>query len=135
MTENLSFDAVLHQPLDRAIETVTGALKEEGFGVLTRIDVHKAFEEKLGVEFRPYVILGACSPPLAHAALSREPLIGLLLPCNVTVERRVDGVLVRIVDPRKLLSFAASSAESELREVAEDASARLSRVAARLART
>ena len=85
-TMSLAFEAKLAQPHDRAIETVTAALKSEGFGVLTRIDAHTTFREKLGVEFRPYSILGACNPPLAHRVLSHRAEAGLLLPCNVTVE-------------------------------------------------
>ena len=81
----LAFEVQLHEPYFRAVEQVTAALKAEGFGVLTRIDVHTTLKEKLGQEFRPYTILGACNPQLAHRALSRRAEAGLLLPCNVTV--------------------------------------------------
>ena len=87
-------------PFDVTLQRTRDALKAEGFGILTEIDIRAAFQEKLGREFRPYVILGACNPPLAYAALSAGAETGLLLPCNVTVEAApLGGSIVRIVDP------------------------------------
>ena len=116
---------------DTALARVVEALKAEGFGVLTEIDVKETLKKKLGVDFRPYRILGACNPPLAHRALTTAPQVGLLLPCNVTVAQSEDGrgVEVALVDPMAMLSVMANPA---LKPVAEEAAARLDRVAAAL---
>jgi len=132
-TTSLAFEAKLVQPFDRAIETVTAALKAEGFGVLTRIDVHHTLKERIGVEFRPYTILGACNPTLAHKALSHHAEAGLLLPCNVTVEADGSGSLVRIADPDVMLSVGGLDQDMALRSVATEARTRLARVAEALA--
>lgn len=105
------------------VERVRGALKEQGFGVLTEIDVQATLREKLGVETEGYQILGACNPPLAHRALDIDREIGLLLPCNVVV--RADGAeatLVQAMDPQVMVSVTG---EPALTEVADEATARL----------
>jgi len=114
---------------DDAIDKVTDALKAEGFGVLTKIEMDKAFREKIGKKFRPYTILGTCNPQLAHAALTAAPEIGLMLPCNVTVEADIRGSLVRIVNPEIMLQTEELTANNTLREVVHDARQRLLRVA------
>lgn len=130
MSDALGFEIELSCPYEEAIERVTDALRDQGFGVLTRIDVRATLKEKLGEEFRPYVILGACSPQLAHRALSRRPDVGLLLPCNVTVESAPEGrSLVRIVDPAQLLALGG---DPVLHDVATEAQSRLQAVAERL---
>ncbi|MEX2600237.1 MAG: DUF302 domain-containing protein [Balneolaceae bacterium] len=94
------FSKTLNQPFDEAIESVTAALKEEGFGVLTEIDIKKTLKEKLDVSFRDYRILGACNPGYALKALTSESHIGLMLPCNVIVQEHENGeVEVSAVDP------------------------------------
>jgi hypothetical protein len=87
----LGMEVKLDVPFDVALARTREALKTEGFGVLTEVDLQAAFREKLGRAFRPYVILGACNPALAHTAVSADPEVGLLLPCNVTVEADADG--------------------------------------------
>lgn len=104
-------------------------LKEEGFGVLTEIDVRSTLKEKLNQDFRPYKILGACNPQLAHRALEAEPGIGLLLPCNVVIEEGPAGTRVRFMEPVAALGVVANR---DVEPVAAEASARLHRVAARL---
>jgi uncharacterized protein (DUF302 family) len=109
-----------------AVGRVTAALKTEGFGVLTEIDVKNTLKKKLDVDFRRYVILGACNPPLAHEALSAEPHIGLLLPCNVVVQEAPDGgVEVSIADPKAMFTFVENP---ELASLAQEVEQRLRRV-------
>lgn len=120
----------LDVPYAEAIARVTAALAAEGFGVLTEIDVKATLKKKLDVDFRDYVILGACNPHLAHRAMSAELEVGLLLPCNVVVYADdAGGSVVEIADP---LTVLAPSEAPELMAVAEEARARLVRVAAAL---
>jgi len=94
------FSKILHTGFNEAIDNVTEALKNEGFGILTEIDVQATLKKKLDVDFRPYRILGACNPPFAHKALEAEPQIGLMLPCNVVVQQMNDNTVeVSAVDP------------------------------------
>lgn len=133
MSKEIGFEVKLDQPFEAAVEKVITALKAEGFGVLTRIDVHTTLKEKLGEEFRPYVILGACNPPLAHRALSEDAVVGLMLPCNVTVEATSDGgALARIANPEIMMMVGALQENEALTEVAGEARSRLERVAASL---
>ena len=130
MGDSTGFEIELGVGYEEAVERVTEALAKEGFGVLTRIDIHKAFKEKIDVDFRPYSILGACNPKLAHKALSARPEAGLLLPCNVTVEARGDGSLVRIIDPDEMMKAGGMDSDPTLAEVGREARDRLERVAA-----
>ncbi len=94
------FSKTLALPFEQAIDVVTDALKQQGFGVLTTIDVKSALKEKIGVDFRPYTILGACNPKLAHQALQKEDKVGTMLPCNVVVQQSGEAqVEVSAIDP------------------------------------
>jgi len=111
---------------DNAINQVADALKMEGFGVLTEIDVKATLKKKLNVDFKKYKILGACNPPLAHRALSNEPLIGLLLPCNVVVrEDDAGSVEVSVINPREMFKVVENA---ELADIAGEVDAKLKRV-------
>jgi uncharacterized protein (DUF302 family) len=118
----MSFHDVLAKTLD--------ALKAEGFGVLSDIDVQRVMKEKLGADMPPYRILGACNPPLAHKALQAEPDIGLLLPCNVIVREEAPGrIVVGFLDPQTMVGLVG---RPEVQPVADEAEQRLRRVCASL---
>src|SRR3990170_8028007 len=129
MAEPLSFQVELPGPPEVVEGRVTEALRGEGFGILTRIDVKATLKEKLSQDFRPYVILGACNPPLAHRALSSNPQIGMLLPCNVVVEEHGQGSLVSIITPEAMIGVGGLAADPVMCDVASEARARLERVA------
>ncbi|HLW67569.1 MAG TPA: DUF302 domain-containing protein [Gemmataceae bacterium] len=113
-------------PYEQALAKTRDGLKSEGFGVITEIDVRKTVKEKLGKQFRPYIILGACNPPLAHRALSAEPEIGALLPCNVCVWDNGDGTTtVAAIDVKTLFQLVQNPG---LAEIADNVQAMLQRV-------
>ncbi len=123
--EQHAYGYTLTTPLSysAAVEAVTAALKTEGFGVLTTIDVQATLKQKLGADMSPYTTLGACNPPLAHRALSAEPEIGLLLPCNVIVYADAAGqTTISAIDP--VAQFALVQ-RADLAELAQDVGARL----------
>lgn len=129
-TTQIGFTVQLKADFETAVRLTTEALKAEGFGVLTEIDVKETMKQKLGADFRPYKILGACNPPLAHRALTAAPEVGLLLPCNVTVAQEDDGLVnVSIVNPLSMLGLVPHPA---LEAVAQEAYSKLERVAASL---
>ncbi|MFD5246121.1 DUF302 domain-containing protein [Amycolatopsis sp. NPDC058340] len=113
----------LELPYEKAVAEVRAALKEQGFGVLTEIDVKATMREKLDADMEPYVILGACNPTLAHRALEVDRMIGLLLPCNVVVRAvGAERTLVQALDPRVMIDVPE---REELRPVAEEAGKRI----------
>jgi len=126
-TSGYGFHCVLpKQDFARALVRVTEALKAEGFGILTEIDVQATMKAKLGIDGLPYRILGACNPPLAHRALSAEPDIGLLLPCNVVVREAAHGrLVVGFMDPVAVMQMTSNP---EVAAVAQEVRIRLERV-------
>lgn len=131
---SFSTDVTVKGSMDDVIDRVTEALKAQGFGILTRIDVDSTLKTKIGVDFRPYVILGACNPGLAHQALGARPDVGMLLPCNVTVEQREEGeCLVRFIDPKAMMTFGDLGEDATLVRVGGEAAEKISAAAAALA--
>ena len=128
-TTPYGISTTLPLPYARAVERTKAALATEGFGVLSEIDVAATLDKKLGVDFRPYVILGACNPPLAHQALEADREIGLLLPCNVIVYAADEAgkSVVAAMDPVESLSLSDNEA---IRPLAEEVKTRLERVLA-----
>jgi uncharacterized protein (DUF302 family) len=120
------FSKVVHLPFEDSLERVTEELMEEGFGILSDIDVKKTLKTKLDVDFRQYRILGACNPPFAYRALQAEDRIGLMLPCNVIVQERGEGMVeVSVVDP---LASMETLDNTDLENVAREVRDRLKRV-------
>ena len=123
-----TFGTTVAESIDKVRSRVEAALQTEGFGVLTEIDVAATLKAKLGIERPPYLILGACNPTLAHAALEAEPSIGALLPCNVVLREDEPGITaIEFLDPVVALSIAG---ESSIMPIASEARERLSRVVA-----
>ncbi|MCB1368975.1 MAG: DUF302 domain-containing protein [Rhodobacteraceae bacterium] len=128
-----SIDVTLKGTMAEVIDKVTEALKGQGFGILTRIDVDTTLKTKIGADFRPYVILGACNPGLAHQALSARPDVGLMLPCNVVVDQVADGeCLVRFIDPNAMMTFGDLGADTTLQRVGAEAADKIRAAAAAL---
>ena len=124
---------VVHLDYATAVERVKQALADEGFGILCEIDVAATMRKKLGVDFRPYVILGACNPPLAHRALAAEPDIGLLLPCNVVVYA-ADDPGSSVISALDAVAALGLTGKTDLRPVADEVKAKLTRALAAVER-
>lgn len=120
------FFTAIDDTFDNAVMRVTDALQKQGFGVLTEIDVKATLKAKLNIDQRPYKILGACNPSLAHQALEAEPSIGLLLPCNVIVREEEDGgITVGFMDPEAVLTLVQ---QQGIQELAQEVRSRLEQV-------
>ncbi len=126
MTTDIGIRTTLKTSFEQAIQKTTEALKVEGFGMLTQIDVKATLKEKIHVDFRRYVILGACNPMLAHRALTANADVGLLLPCNVTVQETDAGIVVTAVDPFYMMGVLAD--DPIMRDIAAEARSKLERV-------
>jgi uncharacterized protein (DUF302 family) len=122
---NYGFSKNTDMPYEKAVEKVTDELKKEGFGVLTSIDVKDTLKKKIDVDFRKYVILGACNPPLAHKALESEEQLGLLLPCNVIVYENNGGSTVSFFDPMIMTKLIDNE---QLKSVAEEVQNKMKKV-------
>jgi uncharacterized protein (DUF302 family) len=122
---NYGFSKNINMPYEKAVDKVTEELKKEGFGVLTSIDVKDTLKKKIDVDFKKYVILGACNPPLAHKALESEEQLGLLLPCNVIVYENNGGSTVSFFDPMIMTQLIDNE---KLKAVAEEVQAKMKRV-------
>lgn len=112
----------VHLPFNDVVNSVRAALATQGFGVLTEIDVQATMKAKLDVDLAPYLILGACNPPLAHRALQADPSIGLLLPCNVVIRQTDDGIIVEAIDPMTMVTV---SGNADLQPIADEAAGML----------
>jgi len=122
---NYGFTKEVKLPFEEVIAVVTEELKKEGFGILTRIDVQEKFKEKLGIDFKKYVILGACNPASAHKAIVAEENIGLMLPCNVIVYEKEDKTVVSIIKPTVAMRMIENE---ELKQIAGDVETKLKNV-------
>ena len=122
---NYGFSKNLEMPYEQAVEKVSEELKKEGFGVLTSIDVKETLKKKIDVDFKKYIILGACNPPLAHKALQSEEQLGLLLPCNVIVYENNGGSTVSFFDPMVMTQLIENE---KLKTVAEEVQTKMKRV-------
>jgi uncharacterized protein (DUF302 family) len=128
LTTTYTLSATTEAPFEEAVERVKEELKAEGFGVLCEIDVQATLREKLGVEQEPYLILGACNPPLAHRALSAEPELGTLLPCNVVIYRADGKTHISAIDADRMLSLVDNP---DLAPIAAQVRAKLANVVER----
>ncbi len=133
MSDTFFIEKTFPGSTDEVIEKVTAALGAQGFGILTRVDVDKTLKKKIDVDFRPYVILGACNPGLAHQALNARADVGLMLPCNVTVEQSGDNeCTVRFLDPIAMMTFQNLGTNDDLKAIGAQAAEKISAAAASL---
>jgi len=118
-------DITVQGSIDEVKAKLQDALKAQGFGILTEIDVRQTLKKKLDLDFRPYYILGACNPPLAHRALETDPSIGLLLPCNIVVQSTDQGIQVSIMDPEVMFSVVDPEVQAQMADLPQQVKARL----------
>lgn len=132
MQQSIAYRVRIQASFDDAVDAVIAALKREGFGVLTQIDVKSTLKEKLGEDFKPYKIIGACNPRLAHRALMTDPTVGVMLPCNVTIEEANGEILVSLANPEGMLTVGDLGANPTMQEIAREANDRIKQVVVHL---
>jgi uncharacterized protein (DUF302 family) len=131
MTTTYGLSTAIDRDFDATVADVKKALADQGFGIITEIDMQATLKAKLDVDIEPQVILGACNPGFAHQALQAEPAVGLLLPCNVVVRRSDDRTVVEMINPQTMVDLTGSPAMAEIAgEVTDRLSAALAAVAA-----
>jgi uncharacterized protein (DUF302 family) len=130
LEQTIAYQVRIQAPFDEAVAIVSKALKSQGFGILTQIDVKSTLKEKLDEDFRPYMIFGACNPPLAHRALTTDARVGVMLPCNVTVEQQGEDILVSLANPEGMLTVGTLGEHPEMKAIAQEANERIQKVAA-----
>jgi uncharacterized protein (DUF302 family) len=132
MQHPIAYRVRIQASFDDAVDAVITALKREGFGVLTQIDVKNTLKEKLGEDFKPYKIIGACNPHLAHRALMTDPAVGVMLPCNVTIEEADGEILVSLANPEGMLTAGDLGSNPAMQEIALEANDRIKQVVVHL---
>ncbi|MCJ7623470.1 MAG: DUF302 domain-containing protein [Anaerolineaceae bacterium] len=129
MGNEVGYEVILDKPFSDALVLLEGALKTEGFGILTRLDVQDLLKQKLNVDFRPFAILGACNPPLAYKAISGDPRTALMMPCKITVEAGPgDGSTIRFANPAMMIGFSEEAGKAVITEAASEVDNKIMKV-------
>lgn len=129
MGNEVGYEVILEKPYSEALEFLEEALKTEGFGILTRLDVQDLLKEKLDVDFRQFAILGACNPSIAYKAISADPRVALMMPCKITVEADPGGgSIIRFANPAMMVGFAGEAGKPVVEQASSEADNRIKKV-------